>query len=256
MTFSFDEDLAVKYGINEAILINIIAYWVKLNTVNKRNFYEGRYWTYNSITAFTEIFPFWSRETIKRTIAHLKDENLILTSNFSDDRFKRVNYYSLSDRGMELLWKTHTREAQNEQDSMLKMSQSVDTTNTINIDNTVDTTKETNTASPVLTAEEKIDLLFEEFWKAYPNRRKYNKPGCKAKYRHIPDIEKVHQNIMFALEIHKRSKDWTKDNGEYIPAPYVYLNQERWKLVDTRDERQIIADDLAMDFINKMNGEN
>ena len=104
--------------------------------------------------------------------------------------------------------------------------------------------------------EQKIDLLFEEFWKAYPNRRKYNKPGCKAKYRHIPDIEKVHADIMAALEIHKRSKDWTKDNGEYIPAPYVYLNQERWKLVDTRDERQIIADDLAMDFINKMNGGN
>lgn len=256
MTFSFDENIAVKYGINEAILLNELAFWIKLNTANKRNFYEGRYWTYNSISALADVFPFWSRETIKRTLSHLKDENLILVGDFGNDRFKRVNYYSLSDKGMEIMWIAHTRKAQNEQGSMLKMSQSVDTTNTIDIYNTVVNTEETNTDSPVLTTEQKIDLLFEEFWKAYPNRRKYNKPGCKAKYRHIPDIEKVHADIMAALEIHKRSKDWTKDNGEYIPAPYVYLNQERWKLVDTRDERQIIADDLAMEFINKMNGGN
>lgn len=251
MTFAFDENIAAEYGVNEAIMLNEISLWVKLNTANKRNYYEDRYWTYNSITALNEVFHFWSRETIKRVLSHLKDEGLILTSSFSDDKFKRVNYYTLSDLGMELMWKTHTRLAQNEPDSRLKMSNTSDSNTNIYIDNTVNTSDNTVVASPVLSPTEKIDLLFEEFWKAYPNRRKYNKPGCKAKYRHIPDIEKTHPDIMAALEVHKRSNDWTRDNGQYIPSPYTYLNQERWKLVDTRTELEIKIDEVAKANIDK-----
>ncbi len=108
-----------------------------------------------------------------------------------------------------------------------------------------------NTIPPIIPRENsKLDEMFDEFWKSYPNRRKYNKKACRTKYGRIENIEQVHKDILNALEIHKKSKDWTKDNGEYIPAPLVYLNQERWKLTDTRTEREVVADQLLAQNIN------
>ncbi len=34
---------------------------------------------------------------------------------------------------------------------------------------------------------------------------------------------------MSALESHKRSAQWTKDNGQYIPTPVTRIDQMRWE---------------------------
>lgn len=254
MTHSFDVDIAVEYGLTEAILLNNIAFWVKQNRLNENNYFNGLYWTYNSIKAFTGLFPYLSRETIKRALKHLKDEGLIVVGDFSGDRFKRTNYYSLTEKGLSVLQKSNTRLAQNEPHERLNLTQSIFNKNT---DSTViNNTDINNNNIPLISPLEKLDLMFEEFWKAYPNRRKYNKRGCRQKYGRIENIEAVHAEIMAALEIQIRSNDWTKDNGEFIPSPLVYLNQERWKHVDTRSEKQVIADEGTADFIEDMFGGN
>jgi hypothetical protein len=69
---------------------------------------------------------------------------------------------------------------------------------------------------------------FLRFWDAYP--KKVGK-GAAAKSWN-DKIEKpdqtVHQ-ILDALEWQKRSHDWTRDEGRYIPYPSTYLNQRRWE---------------------------
>jgi hypothetical protein len=35
--------------------------------------------------------------------------------------------------------------------------------------------------------------------------------------------------VLSGLERWKRSTAWLKDNGQYIPPPSTFLNQERWK---------------------------
>ena len=261
MVHSFDVDIATRYGVNEAIIFNYIVFWVAKNEANNQNFFNGRYWTFNSTKALSKLFPYMSTRTIQRVIQHLIDENLILAGKFSNDPMKRINYYTLTDLAKSITSNCHNSLRQTVSDGNDNMTQSyisntnIENTNTV-IDNTVIYTSIKDSASPILSDDEKIDLMFEEFWKAYPNRRKYNKKGCKAKYKHIPDIEKIHSDIMFALEIHKRSKDWTKENGEFIPSPYVYLNQERWKNIDPRSEKQVIADEGTADFIDDMFGGN
>ena len=37
------------------------------------------------------------------------------------------------------------------------------------------------------------------------------------------------QTLLDALEIQKRSHDWTKDGGQYIPYPAKWLNKRRWE---------------------------
>jgi hypothetical protein len=69
--------------------------------------------------------------------------------------------------------------------------------------------------------------LFDKFWSAYP--RKVAKPeAMKAWIKHKPDAELL-AAILKGLEAAKRSKDWLKDDGQFIPHPSTWLNQRRWE---------------------------
>lgn len=69
MTYSFDTELAQKLGVNEAILLQNIVFWL-LNKANGSNYYDT-YWTYNSHKAFKELFPFWTENQIRRILESL-----------------------------------------------------------------------------------------------------------------------------------------------------------------------------------------
>lgn len=69
---------------------------------------------------------------------------------------------------------------------------------------------------------------FAEFWKAWPsNSRKVAKQQCLDKWaRHgLADL-KAH--IIAHVEWMKTQEDWIRDQGRFICAPLVYLNQQRW----------------------------
>lgn len=93
--------------------------------------------------------------------------------------------------------------------------------------------------------------LFEMFWTAYPQCfRKANKKGCKAKFIKIKDLENIFPDIMTSLEMQKRSKQWNEQDGQFIPAPLTWINQERWTVQDTRTERQAAADNILQSSLN------
>lgn len=76
----------------------------------------------------------------------------------------------------------------------------------------------------VLTYEEQA---FNEFWVAYP--KKINKKGSFTSFKRIKHLKDEMPLIMAALQRFKASKQWQKDNGQYIPNPQTFINQERWK---------------------------
>ena len=68
---------------------------------------------------------------------------------------------------------------------------------------------------------------FVQFWKSYP--RKKNKGSAERAWRKLkPDLFLL-QAILDGLERAKNSKDWTKDNGDYIPHPATWLNARGWE---------------------------
>lgn len=73
---------------------------------------------------------------------------------------------------------------------------------------------------------DEFDEMFDAFWKAYPN--KVNKKGARVSFKRIKNLKEEFPLIMEALERFKKSKRWTKDNGEFIPLPTTWINQERW----------------------------
>lgn len=99
MLHSFDEELAVKYGVNAAILLQNIYWWIRKNAANERNFHDGCYWTYNSRAAFVELFPYLSERQIKTAMDKLIDDGVIKTGDYNTDKWKRPTWYALTEKG-------------------------------------------------------------------------------------------------------------------------------------------------------------
>ena len=103
MQHHFDVEIAKRYGMIEAILLNHFEYWIELNRTNEKNFFEGRYWTFNSMKALKEIFPYLSEKRIRNALKHLQEEGLILTGNFNKVSYDRTLWYTFSDLAVSIL---------------------------------------------------------------------------------------------------------------------------------------------------------
>lgn len=97
MIYSFDTKIAEQYGVDEAIMLNHIAYWVFFNQAHDKNYYDGRYWTWATLKGIAEIFPFWSVSTIRRVLTSLKEKGCIVTGCYNQRAADRTLWYSLSD---------------------------------------------------------------------------------------------------------------------------------------------------------------
>lgn len=75
--------------------------------------------------------------------------------------------------------------------------------------------------------DKKSDLtLFDQFYSAYP-RKIARKNAIKAweKINVTPELLKT---MLDAIEKQKKSSQWSKDGGKFIPHPATWLNAERW----------------------------
>jgi len=68
---------------------------------------------------------------------------------------------------------------------------------------------------------------FDVFWKAYPKKK--SKPDALKAWKKIKEPKTTLALILSALECQKKSENWTKENGQFIPFPQKYLNQRRWE---------------------------
>ena len=67
---------------------------------------------------------------------------------------------------------------------------------------------------------------FDQFWVIYP--RKVKKKDAYKIWSKLKPDEKLVEEIMEGLKRHINSTEWQKNNGEFIPHPTTFLNQERW----------------------------
>lgn len=101
MQHHFTVEVAKEYGINCAVLLDNFIYWQKENEANRRNYHDGRYWSYNTIKAFTEMFPYLSTQNIRTAIQKLLNAGLIISGEFADDPYDHTKWYSVTEKGMQ-----------------------------------------------------------------------------------------------------------------------------------------------------------
>lgn len=83
--------LAVKIGLNEAVVLQQIHYWL---SISKHQF-EGRKWVYNTYQDWQNQVPFWSVSTIKRTILSLERQGFLLTGNWNLLKMDQTKWYTI-----------------------------------------------------------------------------------------------------------------------------------------------------------------
>ncbi|MGY2157148.1 hypothetical protein [Pseudomonas tolaasii] len=74
--------------------------------------------------------------------------------------------------------------------------------------------------------ESELAEAFEVFWKLYPNKKA--KANARKKWLKIKPDAELRLTMMSALGNHRLSRDWTKDDGQYVPMAVTWLNGERW----------------------------
>ena len=75
---------------------------------------------------------------------------------------------------------------------------------------------------------------FETFWDKYPNKTGKGKAFDSWK-KLKPSINLVISSLNWQI----KSKEWLKDDGQYIPHPTTYLNQKRWEDSPKNDDPKI-----------------
>jgi len=83
-------------GLNEAIVLQQLNYWLQLNKRTDKNYRDGRYWTYNSIREWQETdFDFWSFDTVKRVFENLEKSGLLISCVYNKQNYDRTKWYSI-----------------------------------------------------------------------------------------------------------------------------------------------------------------
>ena len=133
MYHQFNTKIAKQYGLEESILLENIYFWVKKNKANNQNYHNGKYWTYNSIKAFSALFPYMSESKIYRALKNLEENGLIEISDFNENRYKRPSWYTLTEKALKLyndkdLFQNETSTFQNEISSITDNKQQIENT--------------------------------------------------------------------------------------------------------------------------------
>lgn len=221
--------LATEIGLNEAIVLQQIHYWLKKSNHN----YDGRRWIYNSYKEWEQHFPFWSNATIRRTISSLEKQELLFVGNYNKAGFDNTKWYSIDYFKLEGVSK---RLAQNEQTTCSKRADAVaqnEQTNTR--DYTEITTETTNnnimSGNPTVSRipyKEIVDYLNKKTGKNFKHKtaktRKFIEARCNQDFR-LDDFKKV---------IDIKTDEWLNtDSDKYLRPETLfgtkfesYLNQK------------------------------
>lgn len=221
--------LATEIGLNEAIVLQQMHYWLKKSNHN----YDGRRWIYNSFSEWQKHFPFWSVMTIKRAIYSLEKQDLLHVGNYNKAKFDKTKWYSINYGKLEDVKRPSY---QNDTTSVSKRNDGVyqnDTTNTR--DYTDITTETTNnnilSGNPTVSRipyKEIVDYLNEKTGKNFKHKTAKTRKFIEARWNQdfrLDDFKKV---------IDVKTDEWLNtDSDKYLRPETLfgtkfegYLNQK------------------------------
>lgn len=211
MQHSFDVDIAKEYGVPEAIILCHFQFWIAKNQANGVNFHDGEYWTYNSMKAFTELFPYLSRKRIEKALNHLRDEGIIQTGNYNQSTYDRTLWYAFTQKGKCILLKR-------EMDDAEKGNGFTDSGKCIytDIDHIENTDKK-----PYTTESE-----FEMVWALYP--RKEGKKTAFAAYQRARKNGTSFETIRDGIKAYAEKVKRERTEPRYIKMGQTFFNGECW----------------------------
>lgn len=225
MIHTFDSDIAELVGVNAAIIFQSLTFWIKKNEANGENFHDGSYWTYNSKAAWKKLFPYMGDKQFKAALQKLIEEGLIKTGCYNSKPFDRTLWYALTEKGESMIPKSNSPLAQNRTMDKPQIGSPIPVNIPINIP---DNNKPSISPKGEEYVKDDLDTQrFESFWSMYPNKKA--KANARKAWNKLKVDGPLYTEIMKGLTLHKKSRDWIKDEGQFIPHPATWLNGRRWE---------------------------
>lgn len=75
-------------------MLHNLLFWLARNKANGSNINDGKVWTYNSASAFTELFPFWKERKVARILVSLEEQGAIESGCYNKAGYDRKKWYS------------------------------------------------------------------------------------------------------------------------------------------------------------------
>ena len=230
MQHHFDADIAMQYGMLEAVIINHLEYWIEHNEKNEKNFYDGRYWTFNSIRAFTEILPYASEKQIRNAIKHLENAGILLVGNYNKSQYDRTKWYTFSDLGKSILLKGQMNFAKRENQIYQEGKiESPEKENQIYQKGKIELPEKENQNC------QKGEPIPDNIPNNIPDNdiaqnsvcAKASKDAARKRWDKLKVTPALFAEIIQGLEIAKKQKEW--QDIQFIPYPATWLNSGGWK---------------------------
>ena len=96
----FDTDVAAMVGPAAATIAYNIKHWCEKNAANGKHEHDDRNWTYNSVTAFKEMFPYLSEKQIRTALDKLESAGLIVSGRYNQQARDQTKWYSFVDEAV------------------------------------------------------------------------------------------------------------------------------------------------------------
>jgi hypothetical protein len=78
-----------------ALFLNHISYWVNYNKRAKKNYHEGRYWTYQTLKELHAHFPYWTEKQLRLIKEKLIKSGILIKGNFNQTKFDQTIWYTI-----------------------------------------------------------------------------------------------------------------------------------------------------------------
>lgn len=209
--------LAEKIGLNEAILLQQIHFWLN----KKKHKKEGRYWVYNTYKEWAKQFPFWSESTIRRTVNSLEKQKLLIVGNFNKLKIDNTKWYTID---YEEVNRMNRPSVQNEQTDCSKWTDgTVQNEQTITIDYP-ETTTETNKYIVEI-----VEYLNHAANKNYRHTTRKTRSLIKARFNEgftLDDFKKVIDIKVSEWGRNPKMKKYLRPETLFGTKFESYLNQE------------------------------
>ena len=93
----FSRGLAQKIGLDKAIILQQLHFWIEINKRDGKNYYEDRYWAYSSLEQWIERdFCWWSKRKLITLFGELIELGLLIKKQFKKQTLDCTNYYTIN----------------------------------------------------------------------------------------------------------------------------------------------------------------
>lgn len=124
----FDVELAVKFGLNNAIFLQDLAFWIEFNRNRQQAYRDGRYWTYSTLEELVQRHPYWTKNQIRHIIDVCKKNGWITIEHYDKVSYNQRNWYSICDSVMDCLTcKSSEKESHNDMQKTTHRSETIHT---------------------------------------------------------------------------------------------------------------------------------